>query len=73
MKALKLSLQMKNFEELHTATNGRGKFCKTSKKDLAALLMDHSRALAMLADTQVPLEESYADCRQVREARQDGN
>lgn len=73
MKPLKLSLSMKNFEELHAAADGRGKFCKARKKDLINLLMDHSRALATLADMKVPLEESYAYCRQVREARRDGD
>lgn len=57
MKTLKLSLPQKNFEGLHSAADGRGMYCKVGKRDLAALLVDHTRALAMLADMQVPTEE----------------
>ena len=64
-------MPLKNFEELHAAADGRGKFCKASKKDLLDLLMDHSRALAMLKDLGVPLEEpEYEHCDQVRKARE---
>ena len=57
MKTLKLSLSQKNFEGLATSADGRGMYCKAVKRDLAALLVDHTRALAMLADMQVPTEE----------------
>lgn len=70
MKTLKISLPLSKFEDLHVAADGRGKFCRVEKTDLLALLMDHSKALAMLQDMNVPLEDSYADCSQVRKARQ---
>lgn len=54
---LTLYLPLKTFEELHAAANGRGKLCKVSKKHLTALLMDHSRVLATLADAQIETEE----------------
>ena len=57
MKTLKLSLSQKNFEGLATSADGRGMYCKAIKKDLAALLIDHSRALAMLEAMQVTTEE----------------
>lgn len=66
---LKLHLPLTVFETLHTAVDGRGKKASVNKADLLALLMDHSRALAALQDMQVPMEESYADCNQVRKAR----
>lgn len=70
-RTLKLYLPLETFESLHEAADGRGKFCKVSKSDLLALLMDHSRALAVLTRLQVPIEEpEYATCRQVREARE---
>lgn len=69
-RTLKLYLPLEKFESLHEAADGRGKFCRVSKEDLLALLMDHSRALAVLGEVQVPIEEpEYANCRQVREAR----
>jgi len=66
---LTLYLPLPTFEELHEAAKGRGKLCKVSKKGLSALLMDHSRVLALLADLQIETEESYADCNAVRKAR----
>lgn len=66
---LTLYLPLQIFEELHETADGRGKFCRVSKKDLAALLMDHSNALAKLADVHVETEESYADYHSVRQAR----
>ncbi len=66
---LTLYLPLATFEELHEAADGRGKFCKVSKKDLLALLMDHSNALAKLANVHVEMEENYAGCDAVRQAR----
>ncbi len=66
---LTLYLPLKIFEELHEAADGRGKVCKVSKKDLRALLMDHSAALARLADLQIETEENYAGSHAVRKAR----
>jgi hypothetical protein len=68
-KPLKLHLPLSVFEDLHEAADGRGVFCKVSKKDLRALLMDHSVVLAKLADIHLETEEDYAVCDQVRQAR----
>lgn len=57
MKTLKLSLSRKNFEALVAAADGRGMYCKPTKKALTDLLIDHARVLAMLADLHVPTEE----------------
>lgn len=69
-RPLTLYLPLKIFEELHQTVDGRGKFCKVSKKALRDLLMDHSRALARLHDMQIVTEESYANSSTVRKARQ---
>ncbi len=65
---LTLYLPLAIFEKLHRLADGRGKFCKVSKRDLAALLMDHASALAKLADVQVEMEESYATHSTIRQA-----
>ncbi len=66
---LTLCLPLKTFEELHRLADGRGKKTSVSKADLLALLMDHSRVLAKLADLKIETEESYAACHAVRKAR----
>ena len=55
-RPLTIYLPLKIFEELRETADGRGKFCKVSKRDLRALLMDHSRILAKLADMRVETE-----------------
>lgn len=70
-QSLTLYLPLKTFEKLHTAADGRGKKALVIKSDLRALLMDHSRALAKLADMQVETEENYAGCNAVRQARRE--
>ncbi len=67
---LTLYLPLATFEELHSAADGRGKKALVKKADLLALLMDHSNALAKLADVHVETEENYADHHTVRQARQ---
>jgi hypothetical protein len=57
---LTLYLPLATFEALHKVVDGRGKVCKVSKRDLRALLMDHSRTLAKLADMKVETEEVRA-------------
>lgn len=66
---LTLCLPLKTFEMLHEVADGRGKKASVSKADLRALLMDHSRILAKLADLHIETEESYASCNAVRKAR----
>ena len=68
-RPLTLYLPLKTFEELHEAADGRGKKALVNKADLLALLMDHSRVLAKLADLRIESEETYADCDAVRQAR----
>jgi hypothetical protein len=58
-RPLTLCLPLQTFESLHDAVDGRGKFCKVSKRDLAILLADHSRVLAKLTDMKVETEEGY--------------
>ncbi len=72
MRPVNLTLPLSSFEDLHKLAGGRGKFCKVSKWALQGLLMDHAKALATLADMNIPVEDSYADCRSVRQARQNG-
>ncbi len=67
---LTLYLPLQIFEELHEAADGRGKKASVNKADLLALLMDHSRVLAKLADCGIETEESYANCNAVRQARE---
>jgi hypothetical protein len=40
-----------------------------AKEDLLNLLMDHSRAIGLLYDAGVTVEENYAACDQVRKDR----
>ena len=68
-RSLTLCLPLKTFEALHKVADGRGKKVSVNKADLLALLMDHSRVLALLADRQIATEENYADCTAVRQAR----
>lgn len=68
-RPLKLYLPLKNFETLYAAADGRGKSVSVNKMDLLALLTDHSRALARLADLQVATEEDYTNNKAVRQAR----
>lgn len=55
-RPLTLYLSPQIFEALHEAADGRGKKTLVNKADLLALLMDHSNALAKLADVQVETE-----------------
>jgi hypothetical protein len=41
--------------------DGRGKKASVNKADLLALLMDHARVLAKLADLQIETEVKNAD------------
>lgn len=66
---LTLYLPLRTFESLHKVADGRGKKASVNKADLLALLMDHSRVLAKLADLHIETEENYADCDAVRQAR----
>ena len=68
-QALQLHLPLTAFERLHVAADGRGVSCKAIKKDLCALLMDHSRILSVLKEMGVPVEDNYADSSHVRQAR----
>lgn len=65
-KRLKLSLPLKDFDRLFAAADGRGEYCRVKKSDLTSLLMDHSRALALLGDE---VDDDYQDCSQVRKAK----
>ncbi len=64
-KRLMLSLPLKDFDALHEAAEGRGKFCRVSKAQLSALLIDHSRTVAALGED---VEDAYQDSRHVRKA-----
>lgn len=54
---LTLYLPLQTFEALHEAADGRGKKALVAKADLRALLMDHSRVLAKLADIHIETQE----------------
>ncbi len=56
-RPLTLYLPLATFEKLHAIADGRGRFCKVSKKDLAALLMDHANALNHLVEAQVEVRD----------------
>lgn len=56
-RALPLSLPTSDFDLLWEAADGRGKMCRVSKAALAALLTDHSRALARLTDVGEEFQE----------------
>ena len=62
---LTLYLPLQIFEGLHKVAGGRGKKASVNKADLLALLMDHSRVLANLADLRIETEENYAGCNAV--------
>lgn len=68
MKTLKLCLPLETFDKLHEAADGRKGACKVQKDDLQALLIDHSKILAALADMDVPIEEDYSNHTKVRQA-----
>src|SRR3546814_13322422 len=57
MTKLKLQLALERFDALHSAADTKGKTCKVSRDDLAALLLDHSKALVTLLDVGVSLDE----------------
>ncbi len=67
---LKLHLPLTVFERLHEAADGRGKKTSVFKADLSALLMDHSRLLALASELGINVEGNYADSSHVRQARQ---
>ncbi len=54
---LTLYLPLQTFEALHKAADGRSKKASVNKADLRALLMDHSRVLALLEDMRVETKE----------------
>lgn len=58
---LTLCLPQATFEALHMAADGRGKKASVKKADLAALLRDHARVLARLADMRIETEIKNAD------------
>lgn len=66
---LTLYLPLQTFDDLQQAADGRGKKALVPKADLRALLMDHARVLAKLADLQIETEESYETCDAVRQSR----
>ncbi len=72
MKPLILSLPLVIFEKLHeiAGRKGRGSDVTIKKKDLMALLIDHSRAIARLEDLYVTMEENYANSSKIRKARE---
>ena len=58
--ALTLCLSQRTFEALHVAADGKGKKASVNKADLSALLIDHARALALLADMHVETREAQS-------------
>lgn len=45
---------------LHQAVDGRGKRCHVRKDDLAALLIDQTRAIGIMQELGVPVEQEGA-------------
>ena len=68
-KTLTPCLTLANFEKMYALTEERGRKVEVTKKDLLALLIDHSKAIAMLEDLQVVVEEDYANSPKIRKAR----
>ncbi len=71
---LTLYLPLQTFERLHALVGGKKKkSVRVGQAELLALLMDHSRVLAMLQDLRVATEESYESCDHIRQARHNGS
>lgn len=69
---LTLTLPLDRFEALHESADGRGQMCRVPKEDVAALLADHSKALALLLRLKVPFEEPGFDLEGYPEALRKG-
>ena len=60
-KPLKLNLKIAVFDTMWKVAHGRGKSCTIAKKDLTALLMDHSLMHGALLDQRVETTEPGYD------------